>query len=128
MGLKYLKLLSIAPKLFQLAMRSDELREVAQRYKGKRSCQLELYDEEGEALSMWIGVENGNVSVKQGRYQSTNTLRMHIDVFLDILKRRIDFRTAVWHGLVEIESHDGFPWSFHFFLWAAFLDKVSELV
>jgi len=128
MAFRYLKLLSLVPKLVLLAMRSDELRGVAQRYGGKRSCQLELYDEQGEALSMWVGIEGGEVSVRQGKYASTNTLRMHIDVFLDILAKKIDFRTAVAHGLVEIESHDGLPWAFHYFLWAAFWDKAPALL
>ena len=129
MAFRYLRLLSLAPKVIRLAMQSDELREIARRYGGKRSCQLELYDEQGEALSMWVGIgENGEVSVKQGKYASTNTLRMHIDVFLDILAKKIDFRTAVAHGLVEIESHDGLPWAFHYFLWAAFWDKAAELI
>jgi putative sterol carrier protein len=125
---RYIKLLSLAPKIFKLAMKSDELREIAKRYGGKRSCQIELFDEAGEALSMWVGIEGEDVSVKQGKYPSTNTLRMHIDVFLDILARKLDFRTAVAHGLVEIESHDGLPWSFHYFLWASFWDKALELI
>jgi len=125
---RYIKLLSLAPKIFRLAMKSDELRELAKRYGNKRSCQLELYDEAGEALSMWVGIEGEDVNVKQGKYPATNTLRMHIDVFLDILSKKLDFRTAVAHGLVEFESHNGLPWSFHFMLWSSFWERVAQLI
>jgi putative sterol carrier protein len=125
---RYLRLLNLAPRLFKLAMKSSELRELAKRYGGKRSCQLKLYDEAGEALSLWVGLDGEDVSVKQGEFPSTNTVRMHVDVFLDILSGKLDFRTAVAHGLVEIESHDGLPWALHYFLWASFWTKVSELL
>ena len=125
---RYLKLIGLAGKLIRLAAAREELQELARRYGGRRSMQLEVYDEQGETLSLWFGVEDGEVVIRRGRYPATNTLRLHVDVLLDIVGGKLDFRTAVAHGLVEIESHDGLPWAFHFFLWSSFWDKVQELV
>jgi len=125
---RYVKLLSLLPRLGSLAMRSDELREIARQHSGRRACQLVVDDESGDALTIWVGVEGDEAVVRQGRYPSTNTLRIHIDAFIDVLKGRLDFRTAVAHGLAEVESHDGLPWFYHFALWASFWDRVASLL
>jgi putative sterol carrier protein len=125
-GIRYLRLLPIAQRLVEKASQDEELRELAKRI--NRSAQLIAYDEFGVALELWIGVEEGRPVVKQGRYPSTNTLRAHIDALIDILKGRVDFREAVLHGVVEMESHDGLPWFYHFALWSAFFEKVRQLL
>lgn len=123
-GVRYLRLLSVLHKLGKKALEDPELRELAKRV--NRSMQLVVYDEQGVVVNAWIGVENGELVVKQGTYPATNTARMHIDVLLDILEGKIDFREAVLHGVVEIESHDGVPWFYHFALWSTFFNKLRE--
>ena len=123
----YLKLLSIIPKAIQLAQVKDpRLKELAKRF--KRSCQLVLFDE-NEEVKLWVGFgDEGNPVVKLGEYPATNTVRMHIDVFLDILNGKLDFRTAFAHGLIQVLSHDGKPVTLHFMLWSSWFDYIRQLV
>ena len=126
-GMRYLRLLPIIQKLSRLVLENEpELRELAR--KVNRSAQLQLYDEFGEFRNIWIGVENGKPVVKQGTYPATNTIKMHVDVFLDILTGKIDFRQAVAHGVIEIQSHDGLPWFYHMVLWSMWFDKLRRLL
>jgi len=125
-GQRYMKLLSVLQRLAAKAMRDPEIRELAKRY--SRSMQLITYDELGDFLAAWIGIENGEPVIRQGTYPATTTVKMHIDVLLDILEGKLDFRTAVAHGVVEVYSGDGLPWFYHFALWASFFDKIKRLL
>ena len=93
-----------------------------------RSAQIQIYNEFGDEANIWLGVKDGEPVVSRGFHPATNTIRMHIDVFLDIVEGKIDFRQAVAHGVVEIQSHDGLPWFYHFALWASFFDKIKRLL
>jgi len=122
------KLLSIIPKLVKLSLSQWQVRRLLEQYKGvSRSCQLILRDD-GDETAIWIGIEDGEIKVKIGRYPATNTVTMDVDVFIDIVKGRVDFRTALWHGAIQVESHDGRPWAYHGFLWAGFWDMVAQIL
>jgi hypothetical protein len=125
-GIRYLQLLTLIQKLGERGLEDPELRKLARRV--NRSLQLVVYDEYGTMLAIWIGVENGELVVKNGTYPATNTLRIHIDALIDILKGEIDFREAVLHGVAELESHDAVPWFYHFALWCTFFKKVRQIL
>ena len=123
------KLLSIIPNLIRLGLRQWWAKRLLKQYKHiNRSGQLILVDEDGDETAIWVGLENGNVSVRIGKYPATNTIKMDVDTFIDIVRGNLDFGTAFWHGLIQVESHDGHPWSYHVFLWAGFWDLVAQLL
>jgi len=129
MAFRYLKLVPLIPRMIRLGLKAGELRDVARRYGGQRSCLVTLTDEAGEALNAWISVDrDGEVTVIPEKRAATTSVKCHIDVFLDIIDGRLDFRTAVAHGLVELESHDGTPWFFHYALWSSFWNRVAEIL
>ena len=122
------KLLKIIPRLTKLALNKWYIQRLLKQYSHvNRSCQLILTDEDDET-AIWVGIENGEVKVKQGKYPATNTVIMPVDLFIDIVKGKTDFRTAVWHGAIEIRSHDGKPWSYHAMLWSGFWDLVADIL
>jgi len=122
------KLLSIIPKLVKISISQWWARRLLEAYKGvNRSCQLILLDD-GDETAIWIGIEDGEVKAKIGRHPATTTVTMDVDLFIDIIKGRIDFRECLWHGLIKIESHDGRPWSYHAFLWAGFWERIAEIL
>jgi len=122
------KLLSIIPRLVKLSLNQWQVRRLLEQYKGvNRSCQLILRDD-GDETAIWIGIEDGEIKVKIGRYPATTTVTMDVDIFIDIVKGRVDFREALFHGAIEVESHDGRPWAYHGFLWAGFWDMVAQIL
>jgi len=122
------KLVTLIPKLIRLGLSKWQVQELLRKYGHlNRSCQLILYDDSGET-KIWVGIEDGEVKVRLGEYPATTTVRMHTDLFIDIVKGRTDFRTALWHGAIEVEAHDGRPWAYHGLLWAGFWDIVAEIL
>ena len=122
------KLLSIIPKLVKLSLNQWQVRRLLEQYKGdNRSCQLILRDD-GDETAIWVGIQEGEVKVKIGKYPATTTVTMDVDLFIDIVKGRVDFREALFHGAIEVESHDGRPWAYHGFLWAGFWDLVAQIL
>ena len=59
---------------------------------------------------------------------ATTEIEMHVDTFIAVLKRRLDFRTAYIHDLVDVRSNDGLPPTYHLILWSAFMDKALEVL
>jgi len=50
------------------------------------------------------------------------------NTFIKILKGKLDFRAAYLYDLIDIKTNDGLPVGAHFLLWAAFFDKLLELL
>jgi len=122
------KLLTIIPKLAKLALNQWYIQRLLKQYQHvNRSCQLILRDEGGET-AIWAGIENGEVKIKHGKHPATTTIIMDTDLFIDIIKGKADFRTALWHGAIEVQSHDGKPWSYHAMLWTGFWDLVAQIL
>lgn len=127
-----LRLLEILPKLVKLGLYkfNDLLKEFPDAT--SRSALLVLYDSKGNKLAFWIGFEGGSPKVVEvdlkNPPRATNEISMHIDTFIKILKGRLDFRTAYLYDLIDIESYDGLPSSYHLLLWSAFFDRVADLL
>jgi len=121
------KLIRIIPNLIRLALRQTWAKRLFQQYKGRRSGQLILTDEDS-VTEIWVGIQEDGIKVRIGRFPATTTIKMDVDTFIDIVNGALDFRTALWHGLIQVESHDGYPWSYHAFLWASFWDSVAQIL
>ena len=127
-----LRLLSILPRLVALGYKG--LNKLLKQFPEAmhRSTVLVLYDSSGGRIAFWIGTENGKPVVKEVDPEAppyaTTTIRMHIDTFIRILKGKLDFRAAYLYDLVDVESNDGLPASYHFLLWAAFFDHARRLL
>ncbi len=125
------KLLTVLPKLLALGMRS--LEDVLSSFPEAktRSAVLTLYDENGR-MSIYVGFEGDKLAVREVDPENppyaTTYMTMHVDVFIALLKNKIDFRAAYLHDLIDVKSNDGLPPSYHFLLWAAFFDRVAELL
>jgi len=127
-----LKLMSILPKLMALGLRkfNDLLNEFPEAK--TRSMVLRLYDSSGNQIAFWLGFEGDKPVVKEVNPRNppyaTTEILMHIDVFLKILKNKLDFRTAYLYDLIDIKTNDGLPVSYHMLLWSSFWDKVIEML
>ncbi|RLG84961.1 MAG: hypothetical protein DRO39_06740 [Thermoprotei archaeon] len=127
-----LKLLSILPKLMAVGLRrfNSLLNEFPEAR--TRSMVLRLYDAAGNQVAFWLGFEGDRPVVKEVDPRNppfaTTEVSMHIDVFLKILKGRLDFRAAYLYDLIDIKSNDGLPSTYHILLWSAFWDRLVELL
>jgi len=125
-----LKLLSILPKLMAVGLEkfNDLLKEFPEAK--TRSTVLRLYDSSGNQMAFWLGFEVDRPVVKEVDPKrppyATTEISMHIDVFIKVLKGKMDFRAAYLYDLIDIKSNDGLPVGAHFLLWAAFFDKLLE--
>lgn len=127
-----LKLLTILPKLMQIGMMklNDLFKEFPEAR--TRSAVLKLYDSQGGQIAFWLGFEGDKpvakeVDPKNPPYATTE-ITMHIDVFIKVIKGKLDFRAAYLYDLIDIKSNDGLPSSYHFLLWSAFFDKAIEIL
>ena len=124
-----LKLLTILPKLLNYGFMqfNDLLKEFPEAK--SRSAVLILYDQSSK-IAFWIGFENGKPTIKETDPKNpqfaTNTITMHVDTFIKVLKNELDFRTAYLYDLIEITSSDGLPPTYHMLIWSAFFDKLSN--
>ncbi|RLE65004.1 MAG: hypothetical protein DRJ38_04500 [Thermoprotei archaeon] len=127
-----LRLLSILPKLMGLGLRrfNDLLREFPEAK--TRSAVLKLYDNAGNQVAFWLGFEGDKPVVREvdprNPPYATTEITMLIDVFIKILKGKLDFRAAYLYDLIDIKSNDGLPSSYHFLLWSAFFDRLIEML
>jgi len=124
-----LKLLAVLPKLLMFG--ASQLQDVLSQFPEAktRSAVLELYDERGK-VAFWIGFEGGRPNVKEvdpdNPPYSTNTITMHVDTFIKVIRGEIDFRTAYLYDLIEIASSDGLPPAYHLLIWSAFFDRLAS--
>ena len=127
-----LRLLSILPKLMLIGLRkfNNLLNEFPEAK--TRSTVLKLYDSAGNQIAFWLGFEGDKPIVKEvdpkNPPYATTEISMHIDVFIKILKNKLDFRAAYLYDLIDIKSNDGLPVGVHFLLWSAYFDKLLELL
>lgn len=131
LGLKA-KLLTIIPKLVMLGLtRFNEFLEEFPDAK-TRSTVLILRDDRGGRMAIYIGFQGDRPVVREVDPRSppraTTEIEMHVDTFIAVLKRRLDFRTAYIHDLVDVRSNDGLPPTYHLILWSAFMDKALEVL
>jgi len=126
------RLLSILPKLMLIGMRGleDVLKEFPEAT--TRSMLLRLFDDRGGEMCIWLGFENEQPAAREVECRNppfaTTEVSMHIDVFLRVLKGKLDFRSAYLYDLIDIRSNDGLPASYHLILWSAFWDRVRKLL
>jgi len=127
-----LKLLSILPKLMTIGLGrfNDLLREFPEAK--TRSTVLRLYDSSGNQMAFWLGFEGDRPAVKEVDPKrppyATTEISMHIDVFIKVLKGKMDFRAAYLYDLIDIKSNDGLPVSYHMLLWSAYFDRLLEVL
>jgi len=127
-----LRLLSILPKLMLIGLKkfNDLLNEFPEAK--TRSTVLKLYDSAGNQIAFWLGFEGDKPVVKEvdpkNPPYATTEISMHIDVFIKILKNKLDFRAAYLYDLIDIKSNDGLPVGVHFLLWSAYFDRLLELL
>jgi len=127
-----LRLLSILPKLMLIGLRRfDNLLNEFPEAK-TRSSILKLYDSAGNQVAFWLGFEGDKPVVREvdpkNPPYATTEISMHVDVFIKILKNKLDFRAAYLYDLIDIKSNDGLPQSYHFILWASFFDRLVEIL
>jgi len=126
------KLLSILPKLMILGMKNfgNLLAEFPEAK--TRSSILRLYDSSGNQIAFWLGFEGDKPIVKEvdpGKPPyATTEISMHIDVFIKVLKGKMDFRATYLYDLIDIKSNDGLPVSYHMLLWSAYFDRLLEVL
>ena len=119
------KVLRVLAALAQRAASDPRLAQMARSIPETRAATLVLYDDYGNQLAACITVSPEGVAVTRGECsRPNNRITMHINVMLDILEGRVDFRQAVSHGAVTIESLDGRPWFYHFVVWSNALDLI----
>jgi len=132
-----LKLLQVLPKLAKLAIEASmtDLSDLAKSDPSilNRTATIRIYDESGEELCFFVGLKRSGNKIEPHIETdvcraATTEIRMHIDTFIAILKKEVDFRTAYLHGLVEIKSYDGRPPFYHFMIWSSFFDKLVSLL
>jgi len=127
-----LKLLSILPKLMSIGLRrfNSLLSEFPEAK--TRSTVLKLYDSSGGQVAFWLGFEGDRPAVREvdpsNPPYATTEISMHVDVFIKILKGKMDFRAAYLYDLVDIKSNDGLPSSYHLLLWSAFFDHIIQML
>lgn len=108
-------ILALASRISQL----PDVASIAGRLREERQGTLYIYDDYGNSLTVCITVGREGVRVSSGECsRPNNRVSMHINTLLDLLEGRVDFRTAVAHGAIAIESLDGRPWFYHFILWS----------
>jgi hypothetical protein len=128
-----LKLLSVVDKLARVASKSEVVRKVVEEFPEAttRTALLTLYDERGK-MCLHFSFEGGNAAVREVDPKSppfaTTEISMHVDTFIALLKRKIDFWVAYLHDLVDVKSNDGLPASYHVLLWGAFFDRLFNEV
>lgn len=97
-----------------------------------RSMLLRIQRPGGQPILLWAGFKGGEphvIEIEPGKPVSATTeITLHIDTLISILKGRLDFRAAYLYDLIDIKSNDGLPASYHFILWAAFFDKLEEIL
>ena len=127
-----LRLLNILPKLMLIGFRrfNSLLNEFPEAK--TRSSVLRLYDSAGNQIAFWLGFEGDNPVVKEvdprNPPYATTEMTMHIDVFIKILKGKLDFRAAYLYDLIDLKSNDGLPVSYHMLLWSAYFDRLLEVL
>jgi len=127
-----LRLLSILPKLMTIGLRkfNSLLNEFPEAK--TRSTVLKLYDSAGNQIAFWLGFEGDKPVVKEvdpkNPPYATTEISMHIDVFIKILKNKLDFRAAYLYDLIDLKSNDGLPVSYHMLLWSAYFDRLIQLL
>ena len=126
------KLLSLLPKLIGVGYANfkDLLNEFPEAK--RRSSLVKLYDSRGNRMAFWIGFENDRPVIKEvdpdNPPYSTTELSMHVDTFVNVLKGELDFRTAYLYDLIDVKTNDGLPTAYHVLLWAAYFDKLVEII
>jgi len=124
-----LELMALLPKLMRLAMRREGLKRAVEEFGRGRCGQLVLFNDRGEEVSLWIGVDDrGEPFVSLTPQRANNEVRMHINTLKAILDGKLDPRVAYAHDLVEVRSYDGLPVSFHAFLWFSWFEAVKDLL
>jgi len=128
-----LKLLSVIDKLVKMASDLELVEKLLEEFPEARarSALLTIYDERGR-LSIHLALEGGRPAAREVDAKNppfaTTEISMHVDTFIALFERRLDFWTAYLHDLVEVKSNDGLPASYHVLLWGAFFDKLFSQV
>jgi len=123
------KIARILMGLASAIMRNPDISRLAAQLPEERQGELHIYDDSGNEATVCIRVGGGGVNVGMGGCgRPNNRVSMHINTLLDLVEGRVDFRTAVAHGAIVIESLDGRPWFYHYTLWAMVYDRLAEMM
>lgn len=123
------KVMRIIGILMQRVASNQELASMASRIPEERSATIVLFDEYGNRLEVCMTAGPSGVKMHMGECsRPNNRISMDINVLLDLLEGKVDFRTAVAHGKITIESFDGRPWFYHFVLWSQVWNMIARVV